>query len=95
MTNVIIRNRSGLILSAGKMTRFAAGRLPRFAYFPFGGGPRVCIGAGFAMMEATLLLATIAQRYSFSLPPDSIVKPLFSITLRPKDGLTMRLHRRR
>ena len=70
------------------------GKLPRFAYFPFGGGPRVCIGAGFAMMEAVLLLASIAQRYSFSLPPDAIVKPFFSITLRPKDGLRMQLHRR-
>ncbi|HEY2121789.1 MAG TPA: cytochrome P450 [Candidatus Acidoferrum sp.] len=71
------------------------GKLPRFAYFPFGGGPRVCIGAGFAMMEAVLLLATIAQPYTLSLPPDSQVTPFFSITLRPKDGLTMRLHRRR
>src|SRR5271166_528757 len=70
------------------------GRIPRFAYFPFGGGPRVCIGAGFAMMEATLLLATIAQRYQFSLSPDAVVKPLFSVTLRPKHGLPMRLHRR-
>jgi cytochrome P450 len=70
------------------------GKLPRFAYFPFGGGPRVCIGVGFAMMEATLLLATIAQRYSLSLPPDSKVTPFFSITLRPKDGLFMRLHKR-
>jgi cytochrome P450 len=70
------------------------GRLPRFAYFPFGGGPRVCIGAGFAMMEACLLLATIAQRYSITLPANSVVTPFFSITLRPKDGLKMRLHRR-
>jgi cytochrome P450 len=70
------------------------GRIPRFAYFPFGGGPRVCVGAGFAMMEATLLLATIAQRYSLSLPANSRVTPFFSITLRPKDGLTMRLHKR-
>lgn len=70
------------------------GRLPRFAYFPFGGGPRVCIGAGFAMMEATLLLATLAQRFQFSLLPDTRVTPFFSITLRPKHGLTMLLHRR-
>jgi cytochrome P450 len=70
------------------------GRIPRFAYFPFGGGPRVCVGAGFAMMEATLLLATIAQRYSFSLSPHTTVTPLFSITLRPKNGLTMHLRRR-
>jgi cytochrome P450 len=70
------------------------GRIPRFAYFPFGGGPRVCIGAGFAMMEATLLLASIAQRFRLSLPPGAHVSPLFSITLRPKHGLKMQLHRR-
>jgi len=70
------------------------GKLPRFAYFPFGGGPRVCIGAGFAMMEATLLLATLAQRFQLSLTPDARVEPLFSITLRPKHGLKMLLHRR-
>jgi cytochrome P450 len=70
------------------------GKIPRFAYFPFAGGPRVCIGAGFAMMEATLLLATIAQRYHFSLAPNAVVTPLFSVTLRPKHGLPMQLHRR-
>jgi cytochrome P450 len=70
------------------------GKIPRFAYFPFGGGPRVCIGAGFAIMEATLLLATIAQRYRFSLAPDANVVPLYSVTLRPKYGLPMVLHRR-
>jgi cytochrome P450 len=70
------------------------GKIPRFAYFPFGGGPRVCIGAGFAMMETTLLLATIAQRYRFTLASDAKVTPLFSVTLRPKHGLPMKLHRR-
>jgi cytochrome P450 len=70
------------------------GALPRFAYFPFGGGPRVCIGAGFAMMEATLLLATIAQRYRFTLLPDPPVVPFFSITLRPKHGLPVRIEAR-
>jgi len=70
------------------------GALPRFAYFPFGGGPRVCIGAGFAMMEATLLLATIAQRYRFTLLQDPPVVPLFSITLRPKHGLPVRIEAR-
>lgn len=68
-----------------------AGRIPRFAYFPFGGGPRVCIGAGFAMMEATLLLATIAQRYRFTLLPEPPVVPFFSITLRPRHGLPVRI----
>jgi|ERR1700730_5706901 len=70
------------------------GRIPRFAYFPFGGGPRVCVGAGFAMMETTLLLATIAQRYRLTLLPDAVVTPLFSVTLRPKHGIRMRLDRR-
>jgi cytochrome P450 len=71
-----------------------SGALPRFCYFPFGGGPRVCIGAGFAMMEATLLLATIAQRYRFRLLPGPPVVPFFSITLRPKHGLPVRIEAR-
>jgi cytochrome P450 len=71
-----------------------SGKLPRFAYFPFGGGPRVCVGAGFAMMEATLLLATFAQRFRFELVPGQDLEPLFSVTLRPKRGLKMVLHRR-
>ncbi len=71
-----------------------AAKLPRFAYFPFGGGPRVCIGAGFAMMEATLLLATIAQRYRIRLAPHQRVEPLASITLRPKKGIRVTLEER-
>lgn len=71
-----------------------SGRIPRFAYFPFGGGPRVCIGAGFAMMEATLLLATIAQRYRFTLLPDPPVVPFFTVTLRLRHGLPVRIHSR-
>jgi cytochrome P450 len=66
--------------------------LPRFAYFPFGGGPRVCVGAGFAMMEATLLLATMAQRFCMTLVPNRKVKLLPSVTLRPKNGIRMVLH---
>jgi cytochrome P450 len=72
----------------------AAAKLPRFAYFPFGGGPRVCIGAGFAMMEATLLLATIAQRYRMRLTTNQRIKPLASITLRPKNGIRVELEQR-
>lgn len=71
-----------------------SGRIPRFAYFPFGGGPRVCIGAGFAMMEAALLLATIAQRFRFTLLPEPPVIPFFSITLRPRHGLPVRIEER-
>lgn len=66
--------------------------LPKFAYFPFGGGPRLCIGAGFAMMEATLLLATIAQKFRLKLVPGHPVKAVPSITLRPKSGMRMMLH---
>jgi len=64
-----------------------AKRLPRFAYFPFGGGPRQCIGNTFALMEATLVLATIAQRYRFRLVEGHPVVPLASITLRPRHGI--------
>ena len=69
-------------------------RLPRYAYFPFGGGPRLCIGASFAMMEATLVLATIAQRFSFRLLPGHVVKPVPSITLRPQHGIRVSVLKR-
>jgi cytochrome P450 len=62
-------------------------RLPKFAYFPFGGGPRICIGASFAQMEAVLLLATIAQRFKLKLLPHQAVEFLPAITLRPKNGI--------
>jgi len=71
-----------------------ARRLPRFAYFPFGGGPRQCIGNTFALTEATLLLATIAQRFRLGLTPGQEVVPAPAITLRPRGGLRMRLQRR-
>lgn len=71
-----------------------AKRLPKFAYFPFGGGPRRCIGDSFAMMEATLLLASIAREYRLHRVPDQTVALWPSITLRPKHGLKMTLERR-
>jgi cytochrome P450 len=64
-----------------------AATLPRFAYIPFGGGPRICIGNRFAMMEAVLVLATVAQRFRMELAGDRPVVPLPSITLRPKGGV--------
>jgi cytochrome P450 len=70
-------------------------RLPRFAYFPFGGGPRQCIGNAFAVMEATLLLATIARKFRLRLVADHSVTPLASITLRPRHGVHVILEARR
>jgi cytochrome P450 len=64
---------------------------PRGAYFPFGGGPRMCIGNGFATMEAELVLATIAQRVRFELQPGHPVVLDPSITLRPRHGMKMRV----
>jgi Cytochrome P450 len=62
---------------------------PPFAYFPFGGGPRRCIGEGFAWMEGILLLATLAQRWQFRLVPHHPVALKPVITLRPKYGMKM------
>jgi cytochrome P450 len=72
----------------------AAKRLPRFAYFPFGGGPRVCIGNRFAMMEAVLLLACIVRRFRLELDPQCRLVPFPSITLRPANGVRMTLAQR-
>lgn len=66
-------------------------QLPKGVYIPFGEGPRICIGKGFAQMEATLILATLAQQYQLCLAPSQTVEPFASITLRPKHGLCMSL----
>jgi cytochrome P450 len=72
----------------------AARRLHRFAYFPFGGGPRQCIGSTFAMMEAILVLAAIAQRFRLPLVPGQNVIPAPYITLRPEPGIRVRVEGR-
>jgi cytochrome P450 len=61
--------------------------MPHFAYFPFGGGPRVCVGNTFANMETTLILATLAQRYRFTVVAGHPVVPIPTFTLRPRHGL--------
>lgn len=66
----------------------SAGRA-RYAYFPFSGGPRQCIGNNFATMEATLVLATVAQRYRLTLAPGHPVEPEPSFTLRSRHGTRM------
>lgn len=65
--------------------------LPRGVYIPFGDGPRICIGQGFARMEAVLLLATIAQRFALDLEAGFPITPQPSITLRPEYGIKVRL----
>jgi cytochrome P450 len=67
---------------------------PRFAYLPFGAGPRVCIGQTLAVTEAVLILATLAQHVRLSLAPDETVEIQQYITLRPKGGLRMVLEHR-
>ncbi len=69
-------------------------QLPRFAYFPFGGGPRVCIGEPFAWTEGTLALATLAQEWTATHVPDHRVALLPRITLRPRYGMQMTVRRR-
>lgn len=63
----------------------------RFAYFPFGGGPRVCIGNTFALLEGPLVLATILQRFRVELVPGQVVEPDPTFTLRPKNGVKVLL----
>jgi cytochrome P450 len=73
--------------------RFLEGRgeaLPRFTFFPFGGGPRICIGNAFAITEAVLVLATLLQKVKLELEPGHDCTPQPSITLRPKHGMPMR-----
>ncbi|XWX04041.1 cytochrome P450 [Aggregatilineales bacterium SYSU G02658] len=74
--------------------RFSPAReasLPKYAYLPFGGGPRICIGNAFAMMEAKLILAAIVQRWRLRRASDAPVVPEPLVTLRPKGGMPMRV----
>jgi cytochrome P450 len=67
---------------------------PKYAYVPFGGGPRLCIGNNFALTEAVLVLATLGQRYRFTMVPDHPVVPYLTFTLRMEHGLRAVLERR-
>ena len=72
-----------------RWTPEAKARRPKFSYFPFGGGARICIGEGFAWMEGVLLLAAIAQRWRFELAPGHPVGYRALITLRTRKGMKM------
>lgn len=72
----------------------AAKQIPKYAYFPFSGGPRVCIGSAFAMMESVLAVATVAQRFRLKLAEGQVVKPWPVFTLRPRFGIKMIIEKR-
>lgn len=75
-------------------TEEEAAKRDKFAYFPFGGGGRQCIGEGFAWMESVLVLATLAQRWRMELLPGQVVDVEEKITLRPRYAINVRLHER-
>ena len=68
--------------------------LPKFAYFPFGGGRRLCVGEAFAWMEGVLVIATLAQKWRFELKPGHQIGLNPNVTLRPKGGMPMIAHAR-
>lgn len=82
------------IFDPERMAPERAAERPRYAYIPFGAGPRICIGAALATTEAVLILAAAAQRYRPRLVDGAVVEPVGLITLRPRNGLPMRLERR-
>jgi len=82
------------LFDPGRFLDGAPRRIDRHAYLPFGVGPRMCIGAGFALQEATLVLATIMRNFSLALAPGQSVTPQQSFTLRPRDPLMIRVRPR-
>jgi cytochrome P450 len=78
----------------GRFLGNAAATVDRFAYLPFGAGPRKCIGSSFALQEATLMLAVIAKHFNFQLKPGHAVWPSLRVTLRPANGLPMIISKR-
>ena len=72
----------------------ARNEIDRFAYLPFGVGPRICIGAAFAIQEASIVVATIMRHFTLELSPGHLAWPVLKVTLRPKGGLPMIVHRR-
>ncbi len=71
-----------------------ASRLPKFAYYPFGGGQRLCIGVHFALIEAAIVLSTVGQAYKFTLDPDAVIDIMPQITMPTRYGMPTALERR-
>ncbi|NIW98222.1 MAG: cytochrome P450, partial [Phycisphaerae bacterium] len=66
-------------------------RIPKYAYIPFGTGPRICIGQALSLMQIRLILATVAQKYRLVLPPDQSIKPTLFLTMRPDKEMYMQV----
>jgi cytochrome P450 len=77
-----------------RWTQDQGSSLPQFAYFPFGGGPRRCVGESFAWMEGMMVIATIASKWKMHLVPGQTIVPKALITIRPKRGMKMIMEKR-
>jgi cytochrome P450 len=82
------------IFDPNRFSGDARDAIDRFAYLPFGVGPRICIGAAFALQEASIIVATLVKNFRFETMPGFTPWPLQKVTLRPKDGLPMIVRRR-
>jgi cytochrome P450 len=82
------------IFDPNRFLNGAREKIDRYAYLPFGAGPRICIGATFAIQEAVIVLAMIMRNFNLELAPGHAVWPVLKVTLRPKGGLPMSVRRR-
>jgi cytochrome P450 len=82
------------IFDPNRFLNGARDRIDRYAYLPFGAGPRGCIGSAFALQEATIVVASITRNFEFQVPPGHTVWPVHRVTLRPQGGLPMAVRSR-